>query len=196
LKRLGFQQPNELFSLASAFVKEIAFHNKPGTRTIRQIASVMHAWAQHVNLQSHRHWYDERITKVFPGGLEGIEVKRAKPEIWREFDNWLEQGDRNDPIVRADDYLLEIYKNRHNFNAACRYRTALMLMETLVEFWHISFESAVKSVRVIVANEPSSFLYKGDSVSLLQIERRIKNGNRQVEESAPKSTVLSFDFEA
>ena len=169
VQRIGFQQPNELHSLASAVIKLKAFGGRRGSLSVEEVASRLSAWAKSTDISPSRASFEGALSQVFhsPNG------RNAKPEVWESFERIVE-GQGDDPVVEVDRLLARDYKNRQKQNGVFRYRTALELLETLVLRVMDDTESVRRFVREIAANEPSSYSVGEHYIRLDQVERRLK----------------------
>lgn len=170
--RIGFQQPNEVMSLASHLTKKRVFGGQRAVRTRREILEGLSEWVPELDLHARRIEYEALLSEVFPNGPAGSEVKAAKPDVWSRFEAIL-NGDPSDPIVEVDGLLAIDYRNRRNLNGAHRFRTALEVAEELVR--QLQAPQAPAFVGEMLLNEPSSYLIEQDRVHLLQTQKLSKN---------------------
>lgn len=182
VRRIGFQQPNEVNSLASAIIKEKVFGGRPGSLPVAEVSARLVLWAKSVQLEKAREVFAGASCRVFgePGGRE------AKPLIWEEFERVIRETTRY-PVAEADQLLLGEYKNRRNQNGVLRYRTALETLEALVGRVLTSEGDALDGyVEEIAVNEPSSYTLSGRIVGLTAVEKRIKPPDRASDLAAPR----------
>jgi len=174
VRRIGFQQPSELASLASALIKENVFGGRPGSLPVDEIARRFLAWARCADLSKSRALLNGAVTRVFrsPNGRD------AKPEVWDAFER-LTGSRPQDPVVEADGLLAADYKNRRNLNGVFRYSTALEALEAVVSrFQRASEPDLWAFIEELAANEPSSYHVSGRVVTLTSLEKRLKPAAR------------------
>lgn len=169
--RLGFQQPNELQSLASHLIKERVFGGQRARRSRDDLVAGLHEWAAGVDLEAARRQYETLVGEVFPQGEGGPEVKTAKPDAWERFDRILRER-RDDPIADVDDLLSRDYRNRRNLNSAHRYRSALELASALSS--RIASADVEAFIGQLLVSEPSSYQIDGPFVHLLETQKVAK----------------------
>jgi adenine-specific DNA-methyltransferase len=170
VRRIGFQQPNEVASLASALMKEKVFGARPGSLPVDEIVRRFLAWAKCTDFSRSRALLSEAVARVFrsPNGRD------AKPEIWDAFERLTSSGPE-DPVVEADGLLAGDYKNRRNLNGVLRYRTALETLEGLVSRLQEASEADLWAfIEELAANEPSSYQLSNHVVTLTCLEKRLK----------------------
>jgi len=167
--RIGFQQPGEVQSLASAILREKVFGGRPGSLPLEEISRRLTPWARATPVDRCRHLFQDALSTVFPNGRE------AKPRVWQRFDQLIDSGNTHDPVVEADTLLLASYRNRRNQNGVYRYRTGLETLEALVMRVAQSGADTLKGfIEELVAAEPSSYRLQGTNVALLRVDRRLK----------------------
>lgn len=171
-RRIGFQQPSEVLSLASHLTKRRVFGGQRSARTRSEVIDGLRQWSPELDLLALRNEYEALLSDVFPRGSEGPEVKTAKPDVWTRFDRLLD-GDASEPIVEVDQLLAMDYRNRRNLNGPFRFRTALETAEQLVRV--LDTPSAAEFVGEMFLNEPSSYLVEQDRVHLLQTQKLTKS---------------------
>jgi hypothetical protein len=171
-RRIGFQQPSEVHSLASHLTKRRVFGGQRSARTRTEVVDGLRQWSPELDLFARRSEYEALIREVFPQGLDAPEVKTAKPDVWGRFDRLLD-GDASDPIVEVDQLLAADYRNRRNLNGPFRFRTALETAERLATI--LDSATALEFVGEMLINEPSSYLVDQDRVHLLQTQKLTKS---------------------
>ncbi len=197
VRRLGFQQPSELQSLASAIIKAKAFGGKRGVLAVEEIAPRLRAWAQSPDIKGSRSKFDEALSKVL-GAQNG---RDAKPEVWEQFEQVVAAGD-GDPVVEADSLLSLDYKQRKNQNGVFRYGTALDLIEALVGRMNESKDAELTSfIEELAANEPSSYRLARGTMQLAAVDKRLKplargNGINRTVPPPSESPPLDLQSEA
>ncbi len=169
-RRLGYQQPSEVCSLASAIIKFEALRNEGRSMAIVDVAKTLAWWLTRIDVTSLRSDFDELTCLALSDTTRAKSQKRA---AWIELNGRFEQSHSTDPVVTADGYLCRDYKNRRNLNGPMRYRTVLEILETLYAKAADSLELE-SLVRQVVEDEPSSYLVSGDQVTLIATEKRLK----------------------
>lgn len=184
VKRLGFQQPSEAASLASALTKVKAFGGRRQTLPLEEVARRLRAWARSVDVEGARGTLDKALARV----LQRQNGKDSKPEVWEFFER-LFRVETTHPVVEADALLTADYKQRRNQNEVFRYRTALEILEGLVNRIQESPNPELISfVRDIAADEPSSYRLSEINLTLLRVQKRIRAPHEDdgVEPSRPE----------
>lgn len=170
-RRLGYQQPSEVCSLASAIIKFEVIRNEGRSMAIADVAKTLTWWLTRIDVTSLRSDFDELTCRALS---DTTRSKSQKREAWTELNGRFEKNHSTDPVVAADGYLCRDYKNRRNLNGPMRYRTALEILETLCGQVTADSLGMENLVRQVVENEPSSYQVSGDKVTLIATEKRLK----------------------
>lgn len=171
-RRLGYQQPSEIWSLASHLIKFEVFRNRRATMDIADMAKTLVWWLKRVDITSLRSDFEALVDDAL---TDNTRSKSRKIEAWIDLNGRIEGPESRDPVVLTDRYLLRDYKNRRNLNGPMRYRTALETLETLRKCVIDSGQSTESLVRQVAEQEPSSYLINGTSVTLLTTVKRLKD---------------------
>lgn len=171
-RRLGYQQPSEVLSLASYIIKFEVFRGRHRTMDISDIAKTLAWWLGKVSVTSLRSDFEALIYRAL---TDNTRSKGQKIEAWVNLNSRIEDPKSIDPVVMADHYLLRDYKNRRNLNGPTRYRTALDTLETLCNRVMDNSQSPESLVRQIAEQEPSSYRLDGTSITLLATAKRLKD---------------------
>lgn len=184
VKRLGFQQPSEAASLASALTKVKVFGGRRRTLPQEEVVRRLRVWVSSVDVEGARGTLDKALARV----LQRQNGKDSKPEVWKFFER-LFRAETSHPVVESDALLTADYKQRRNQNEVFRYRTALEMLEGLVNRIQKSpSPELISFVRDIAADEPSSFRLSETNVTLLRVQKRIRAPHEDdgVEPSRPE----------
>ena len=166
--RVGFQQPSEADSLASELVKHMLFKNQPASLPIDQVCERLGAWAHQCPAGAARGAFEEDAAAVFRDDNGRNPIKR---DVWQKYDALLDgAGAPRDPVVLADELLMNCYKLRRHFNGVTRYKSALAALERVVE--RLTDASPEEYLCEIAAQEPSSFRVEGGSLELFSPRRQ------------------------
>ena len=176
-KRLGYQQPSEMWSLASHIIKFEVFRGRRNTMDIPDIAQTLMWWLKRIDIASLRGDFEALVRRAL---ADDTRSKSQKIQAWVDLNSRIETVDSEDPVVIADHYLLRDYKNRRNLNGPMRYFTALHILENLRNLIVDSGQSVESLVRQVAEQEPSSYVIDGASITLLTVEKRLKNAQQSV----------------
>ena len=168
-QRVGFQQPGEADSLASGLIKTLGFGGRLGVRRIEDLAVSLSRWAGNVRLGEAREALEADVAAVFADGSGRNLMKR---DTWLRYDEVIDAGDLNNPIVLADRLLADSYRLRQRFNGVSRYRSSLDALESVTA--NLTDAKAAQAyVSRILHQEPSAYAVGNGSASLLSAERRV-----------------------
>lgn len=168
--RIGYQQPSEPLSLASAIIKHQIFGGRRGTVSVQSVASQLAWWLGGVDLARIREDFDEIACAALS---DDSAAKLVKRRAWRTLENWIRSDPPRDAVVLADRLLSEEYRLRRAWNGARRYRTALEHLEALFTLFSNCTDHC-QFVLSLVQNEPSSFRLHEGAVELREPRRRLK----------------------
>lgn len=168
--RLGYQQPSEPLSLASAIIKHEIFGGRRATLPLQAVVNQLSWWLDGVDLNKLRGDFDELVGEAV---ADDSPSKFQKRRAWETLQSWIESEPPRDVAVLADRLLIEDYKLRHAWNGALRYRTALEQLETLVLLLS-NCPDRCQFVLSIIQNEPSSFELHEGAVELREPRKRLK----------------------
>jgi adenine-specific DNA-methyltransferase len=177
--RLGYQQPSEVWSLASSVTKFEILRGRGRTIEVSDIVKHLFWWAKQVDVQKLRRHFEVFVKEALE---DTSKTGTLKKKAWIEFDRMIADRVVSDTVIRADRYLLRDYKNRRNLNGVMRYRTALEILESLVgRITDSHEEDLVNLVLKLASEEPSSYEFSeslfGTTLSLLSIDKRLKVSN-------------------
>ena len=181
--RIGFQQPSERDSLASALLKSLVFRKAPGRRSLEEAAERLRAWVAASDIERRRRDFEADIAEVFHDGNGRNHRKR---DVWARYDSLLQDRPAADPIVMADSLLLSCYKLRHRLSGVARHRSALEAIEKLAS--QLLTDDAASRLATVVRQEPSSFMLDGDAIELLTDRRSISLAAAGLESRADPSS--------
>lgn len=170
LVRLGYQQPSERLTLASAIIKKEIFGGRRATLPIAVVVSQLSWWLEAVDLRALRDRFNEIVREALN---DDTPSKFQKRRAWQTFESWIGSQPPIDVVVLADRLLLEDYKLRRAWNGALRYRTALEHLEALI----LTFSNCPdrpEFVVSIIQNEPSSFRLHEGAIELNEPQKRLK----------------------
>lgn len=193
VKRIGFQQPSEHYSLVSAIIKEKVFTSTVSALPVDEVTRRLRLWARSIDIAPSRGRFDAAMAKVYhsPAGRD------RKPEIWEQFEQLIHSG-AEDPVVEADRFLLADYKNRRNQNGVFRYRSALHILENaLLSISDASDTGLSRFVQEIIEHEPSSYRLHDGKLSVVNFEKRLKRLFKSTDLGLVKSQdQLDFQLQA
>lgn len=174
--RLGYQQPSEVWSLASSVCKFEVFRNRGRTIEVSDLAKHLFWWAKQVDVPELRRYFEVSVKEALE---DTSKTGTLKKKAWMEYDRMIADRSVSDAVIRADRYLLRDYKNRRNLNGVMRYRTALEILESLVgRITDSHEEDLVNFVLKLASEEPSSYEFSeslfGTTLSLLSTNKRLK----------------------
>ena len=176
-RRLGYQQPSEMWSLASSIIKFEVFRGGRRSMAVEGIAETLAWWLSRIDITSIRDEFDELSHRALS---DTTRAKSRKREAWVDLDCRIGKTHSTDPVVIADRYLCRDYKNRRNLNGPMRYRTALDIIGTLRKLMSDSGQDIQDLVRHIVKEEPSSYTMENDNITLITTEKRLKGIDQAV----------------
>ena len=174
-RRLGYQQPSEICSLASSIIKFEVFRGGRRPMTIKDIAETLTWWFNRIDITSLRTEFDEMTHQALS---DNTRAKSQKREAWVDLNGRIEKNRSTEPVIVSDLFLGRDYKNRRNLNGPMRYRTALEILETLrsqVLENDLELESLIRRV---AEEEPSSYLMDEENITLITTEKRLKDIDR------------------
>jgi adenine-specific DNA-methyltransferase len=183
-RRLGYQQPSEVRSLASYLIKYEVFRGTGQSLTVDYIAENLQRRIRHVDTELLRHNFDELVNMARSDNTRARSMKR---KAWAELDERINNWHPSDPAVVSDRYLCRDYKNRRNLNGPSRYQTGLATLESLNDLVTQSGVGIKELVLQIVEEEPSSYKIVDDTVTLLTTEKRLKQVSQTIESNASDS---------
>ncbi len=177
-KRLGYQQPSEMWSLASHIIKFEVFRGRRNTIDISDIAQTLIWWLKRIDIASLRSDFEALVHRAL---VDDAKSKSQKIQAWVDLNSRIEAPDSEDPVVIVDHYLLRDHKNRRNLNGPMRYCTALHILENLHNRVVDARQSVESLVRQVTEQEPSSYMIDGAKITLLTVEKRLKNARQSAE---------------
>ena len=170
-RRLGYQQPSEMFSLASSLIKFEVLRGSGRSMAINNIAETLELRLKSIDVEALRHNFDNLVDMAL---ADRTRSKSRKRDAWMELDERIDDSRSTDQVVLSDRYLCRDYKNRRNMNGPSRYRTALEILESLCELSTQVSLGMRELVLQIAKNEPSSYEVMNDHLTLLTTEKRLK----------------------
>ncbi len=171
-RRLGYQQPSEVCSLASYIIKFEVFRGELRSMSLKDIGETLAWWLNRLDTESIRRNFDEIIGQAL---ADETPSKGQKRQAWLDLNGRIDQDRSMDPVVIADRFLCRDYKNRRNLNGPTRYRTALETLEHLQPLVGRSGQDAEGLALQVAAAEPSAYAIEGNKITLLTTEKRLKD---------------------
>ena len=191
-RRLGYQQPSEVWSLASSIIKFEVFRGERRSMVVSAIAETLIWWLSRIDITSLRAEFDELTYRALS---DDTRAKSQKREAWVDLNGRIERVRSTDPVVVADRYLSRDYKNRRNLNGPMRYRTALDILEALRKQVVKSSQEVEDLIRQVVIEEPSSYVMEDDNITLMTTEKRLKGTGQTIAGSFDDAQDLAQEFD-
>ena len=167
--RVGYQQPNEVDSLASELIKHVGFNSKKGTLTLSEIQRRVSTWLAGIPIKRLRETFQSDVHSVFQLSNGRNLIKR---DTWLKYDEIINNRHRlEDPVQVADSLLLRCYKLRQHFNGVSRYNSALSAIEGLEN--NIKKGNQWSYLQKVMHEEPSSYRMTGNDVAFLSTRRNV-----------------------